>query len=171
MNGVAAGSLQLDFKEGDPRIVIDGESEDELLGALQVPGAQSVRIVGDPVNETLMRYGEKGPRHVAIYSQLSARTRVHPFYGIAQYDGKRWAVFQDLRSSPCLADALSLERLDNILARVKIAFEVAATFSYLHSVEILMKRLSDRTVLLVTEDGRLVPYLTQVEHARLVSIA
>lgn len=38
---------------------------------------------------------------------------------------------------------------------------------YLHSVEILVKRLSDSTVILESTDGTITPYLTNLESARL----
>ncbi|KAH7231655.1 kinase-like domain-containing protein [Fusarium redolens] len=117
-----------------------------------------------------MRVGEKGPRHVAIYSKLSARCLVHPFYGIARYNGMRWLVFQNLRGSPSLASALSDERcLEEVMDRVKVAADVATTMTYLHSVEILLKSLTDQTVLLVTENSQLVPYLTEIDRARMMN--
>lgn len=163
----AAGELPVDFADGDPRLIITPVSDNELSGTLMISDELTVPVVCEPVKEDLMRYGEKGPRHVAIYAQLSARTGVHPFYGIARHSGKRWCVFRDLRDSPTLAEAVSSNKLDDLFEKVRVAFEVTSTLSYLHSVEILLKRLSDRTVLLVTEQGRIVPYLTQVESARL----
>ncbi|KAH7220411.1 kinase-like domain-containing protein [Fusarium redolens] len=117
-----------------------------------------------------MRVGEKGPRHIAIYSKLSARCLVHPFYGITRYNGMRWLVFQNLRGSPSLASALSDKGcLEEVMDRVKVAADVATTMTYLHSVEILLKSLTDQTVLLVTENSQLVPYLTEIDRARMMN--
>ncbi|KAL8364975.1 hypothetical protein RB595_003998 [Gaeumannomyces hyphopodioides] len=168
MDEKAAGELCVDFADGDPRLTITQASDNELSGTLTISNELKAPVVCEPVKEELMRYGEKGPRHVAIYAELSAHTGVHPFYGIAQHRGKRWCVFRDLRDSPTLAEAISSNRLPaDLFERVRVAFDATSTLSYLHSVEILLKRLSDRTMLLVTEQGRVVPYLTQVESARL----
>ncbi|KLU87654.1 serine/threonine protein kinase [Magnaporthiopsis poae ATCC 64411] len=168
LEGKAPGDLRVDFADGDPRLAIIQASDNELSGTLTISDELTAPVVCEPVKEELMRYGEKGSRHVAIYAQLSAHTGVHPFYGIARHRGKRWCVFRDLRDSPTLAEAIFSNKLPtDLFERVRVAFEVASTLSYLHSVEILLKRMSDRTVLLVTEQGRTVPYLTQVESARL----
>jgi hypothetical protein len=132
--------------------------------------ARIVNVVCEPVKEDLMRYGEKGPRHVLIYAQLSANTLVHPFYGIAQRFGQRWAVMKDLRECPTLGAAIRDGRLPQfVLERLGIAHDIAKTIEYLHSVEVLVKRLSDKTVLLSSDHGEVVPYLTDLERARLVS--
>ena len=167
---MAGGKLEVDFKESDSRLVFSSVSDDELTGTLHLSDSASTQVHCKPVEEGLMRFGQKGPRHAAIYSKLSARTRVHPFYGIAQHEGKRWTVFGDLRSCSTLAKAIRGSELPKDASeRANIALEIAFTLAYLHSVEILLKQLSDNTVLLVKEQDRLIPYLTEVEQARLVS--
>jgi serine/threonine protein kinase len=56
------------------------------------------------------------------------------------------------------------------LERLAIVHEVAKIIEYLHSVEVLVKRLSDKNILLASENGTLKPYLTDLESARLVSM-
>ncbi|KAF5649642.1 tyrosine kinase catalytic domain protein [Fusarium sp. NRRL 52700] len=166
----ATDDAAVDFEVGDPRLQITTETSEELVGTLRLSDSHSVSIVCTKVKESLMRVGEKGPRHVSIYSKLSARCLVHPFYGIARYNGIRWLVFQDLRGSPSLANALSDERcLQEVMDRVRVAADVATTMTYLHSVEILLKSLTDQTVLLVTENSQLIPYLTELDRARMMS--
>ncbi|CVL07488.1 uncharacterized protein FMAN_14391 [Fusarium mangiferae] len=166
----ATDDAAVDFEFGDARLQITTETPEEIAGTLRLSDSHSVSIVCTKVKESLMRIGEKGPRHVAIYSKLSARCLVHPFYGIARYNGMRWLVFQNLRGSPSLASALSDEGcLQEVMDRVKVAADVAATMTYLHSVEILLKSLTDQTVLLVTENSQLVPYLTEIDRARMMN--
>jgi hypothetical protein len=166
----ATDDAPVDFEVGDARLQITTETLEELVGTLRLSDSRTVPIVCTKVKESLMRVGEKGPRHVSIYSKLSARCLVHPFYGIARYNGIRWLVFQNLRGSPSLASALSDEGcLKEIMDRVKVAADVATTMTYLHSVEILLKSLTDQTVLLVTENSQPVPYLTEIDRARMVA--
>ncbi len=57
----------------------------------------------------------------------------------------------------------------SVLTRLEIAHDVAKAVAYLHSVDVLVKRLSDRTVLLSIDSGGIItPYLTDLERARLV---
>ena len=102
----ATDDAPVDFEVGDARLQITTETSEELVGTLRISDSHSVSIVCTKVKESLMRIGEKGPRHVGIYCKLSARCLVHPFYGIARYNGMRWLVFQNLRGSPSLARVL-----------------------------------------------------------------
>ncbi|KAH8689275.1 hypothetical protein GQ44DRAFT_720472 [Phaeosphaeriaceae sp. PMI808] len=78
---------------------------------------------------------------------------------------------KDLRKAPTLAGAIQDGKLpQSTLERLGIAHEVAKTVVYLHSVEVLVKRLSDKTVLLTSENGTFKPYLTDLENARLVNM-
>jgi hypothetical protein len=164
--------LSIEFPETDTRLSVRELDDNTIAGSLVLPNAEAVKIVCDPIKEDLMRYGEKGPRHVLIYARLSANTLVHPFYGIAQRYGQRWAVMKDLRDQPVLGDAIRRkEILDSILGRIGIAYDIAKTVDYLHSVEVLVKRLSDRNIVLMLESGTFTPYLTNLERARLVYMA
>ncbi|KAF5720071.1 serine threonine kinase [Fusarium mundagurra] len=164
--------LQVDFRDSDPRLALTKDPRDDALlsGELFPHDSQSgsVKVLCEPVNESLMQYGEKGPRHVLIYAQISANAGVQPFYGIAERFGKRWTVMKDLRDMPTLASTIKSGTWPKPLSqRLSVAYEVAKTMEYLHSVEILVKRLSDRTVVLEEIDGTITPYLTNLESARL----
>lgn len=164
--------LVVNFREQDLNLRLVKENEELLAGHLSISAAiqgQDVEVLCEPVNEGVMRFGEQGPRHVLIYAQISAQTLVHPFYGIAERFGRRWVVMKDLRRTQSLAAVIQDDKLpSSILERLAIAYEVAKTIAYLHSVDILVKRLSDKNVLLAKENGAYVPYLTQLERARLV---
>ncbi|KAI1426561.1 kinase-like domain-containing protein [Xylaria sp. FL1777] len=164
-----ADDLVVDFEESDERLVVDiSDSADILQGTLEGPDGAVVPVICDAVQEQLMRFGEKGPRHVLIYSRLSENTRVHPFYGIARRNGKRWTVFKDMTSCDTLSAAILHGKLpESLVERLAIAREIALTMDYLHSVDILVKRLSDQHILLEKQDGRLIPYITNIESARL----
>jgi hypothetical protein len=91
--------LSVDFSESDSRLSVVKENDDLLCGVLSLPNAENFQldVTCEPVKEDLMRFGEKGPRHILIYARIAANTLVHPFYGIAQRFGKRWVVMRDLR--------------------------------------------------------------------------
>jgi serine/threonine protein kinase len=165
-----APQLGVDFPEQDLRLQVTKESEKLLSGSFVDADSRTTKVICEPVKEDLMKYGEKGPRHVLIYAKLSANTLVHPFYGIAQRFNQRWIVMKDMRECPSLRDMMRDSKVsESLLDRISIACEVARTMEYLHSVEILVKRLSDTTILLSHENNAVIPYLTNLDRARLAS--
>jgi serine/threonine protein kinase len=167
-----APQLRVDFPEQDLRLQVTKESDKLLSGSLADADSKITKVVCEPVKEDLMKYGEKGPRHVLIYAKLSANTLVHPFYGIAQRSNQRWIVMKDLRQCPSLRDMMRDCKVPkSVLERISIACDIARTMEYLHSVEILVKRLSDTTILLSRENNVVIPYLTNIDRARLVSLS
>lgn len=162
-------NLEVEFPESDSRLSVTKDGDNILCGSLVLADARTMKVVCEPVKEDLMRFGEKGPRHVLIYAQLSANTLVHPFYGIAQRFDQRWTVMKDLRKYPTLGVAIQDGNLpQSVLERLGVAHDIAKTVEYLHSVEVLVKRLSDKTVVLSSDYGTITPYLTDLERARLV---
>ena len=71
-----------------------------------------------------------------------------------------------------IIDPKELNR-DGPLSRLRLAYEVASAVAYLHSVDIVVKNISDVNIVLKRlrlEDGRrFLPYLTNLEDARTVS--
>ena len=172
LDGAKSLNLEVTFSETDTRVSVEQqEGEDSPTGTLSIGEAESIKIVCVPIQEDLMRFGQKGPRYALIYERLSANTLVHPYYGVAQRYGRHWAVMKDMRDVPSLRDALIEKKLPNeFLKRLEIAQMVSKTVAYLHSVDVLVKRLSDTSVLLSIEgNGVVTPYLTSLERARLVS--
>ena len=139
------------------------ESSDEITGTLN-----NDNIVCYPISSIQMDC-RIGHRHVTLYSKLSANTLVHPFYGIADRSGKLYAVMQDLRTSKSLGASLEDPQFTDMRDRLRIAYDIAQTLAYLHSVEILIRSLSDKNILLVQEGSRWKPILTNLDEARLVS--
>ncbi|KAL6231533.1 kinase-like domain-containing protein [Aspergillus navahoensis] len=163
--------LEIDFLEADPRLLVDSahdENQELLYGELIMGSSHKTNVVCEPIEENIMKYGEQGPRHVLIYSRISVNTLVHPFYGVAQRRGRYWAVMKDMRQSRSLSQAIQENQLpDTVRERLSIAHQIAVTVEYLHSVEILVKRLSDTNVLLCVDHGNTTPYLTDLDQARL----
>jgi len=84
-----AGALVVDFEESDSRLTVSPSgSGDNLRGTLEAPDGNTVPVVCEAVQESLMRYGEKGPRHVLIYSRLSENTRVLALPAEMENDGR-----------------------------------------------------------------------------------
>lgn len=160
--------LQIDYRDGDGQLKVVSCTGELLTGILSFDGGE-IHVAGKPARKDLGVYGDKGPRQVKIYKKIAANTSVHPFYGIARASGQNWALFKDLRHSPSLGKVISQDEFqDDMVARLAIAHEVALTVEYLHSIEILVKRLSDKNVILVMEGNVWKPCLIDIERARLV---
>jgi serine/threonine protein kinase len=159
-------AVKIDFQEGDQRLNIVPEG----------PGFSGTfegrAIVLANINEDEMKVGRSGSRHVEIYKRISVGALVQSFYGIYERNGKKYAVMEDLRNEPTLARAIEDGLLpDDATARIRIAYELANTLAYFHSVGILIKSLSDDTVVLrKLVDGTFQPCLTNLETARMVRI-
>ena len=119
-----------------------------------------------------MKIGRSGSRHVEIYKRISVGALVQSFYGICERNGKKYAVMEDLRNQPTLAVAIESKLLPNDgSTRMRIAYDLANTIAYLHSVGIIIKSMSDDTVVLRRLDGgTFQPCLTNLETARMVRI-
>ena len=165
-----AGNFKVNFPEGDARLIVD-KITDKLVGKLShTDGATSeLSIVGDPVLDGHPAFNQ-APRHVFIYAKLSARTLVHPFYGIAQRSGRKWAIMKDLRDCKSLEAAIFDGSIpEEVAERIEMVRHITRTVDYLHSVDILVKVLSGKNVLLHRGSNETKPYLTGLEGARLVS--
>lgn len=168
-------AVNIKFPEGDPRlqqISHLGKSRD-LLAFLKDVG----HVICKEIKNDEIRRG-RGSRHVEIYQLISTNELVEVFYGIAELGGKRYAVMEDLRNGPTLAEMIeSKAELSGSLhvTRLHLAYEVASAVAYLHSVDIVVKNISDVNIVLKrlshdSEDGRRFrPCLTNLEKARRVS--
>lgn len=159
-------AVKIDFQEGDQRlnIVPDGSG---FSGTFE-----GRAIVLANVNEDEMKVGRSGSRHVEIYKRISVGALVQSFYGIHERSGKKYAVMEDLRKELTLSRAIEANLLpDDLQTRIRIAYELANTLAYFHSAGILVKSLSDDTVVLrKLVDGTFQPCLTNLETARMVSV-
>jgi hypothetical protein len=157
-------AVKIDFPENDSRLTID-----ETANSGTFEGKAVVLV---DVNEDQMKVGRSGSRHVEIYKRISVGTLVQSFYGICERKGKKFAVLEDLGQEPNLATTIR----DNLLPTdgtscLRIAYDLANTVAYFHSAGIVIKSLSDVTVVLKTlEGGSTQPCLTNIETARTVTL-
>jgi serine/threonine protein kinase len=163
LNIQRTSAIKIDFFAGDERLRLVCD-ESGTSGTLE-----GKAIVLADVNEDEMRVGGRGSRHVEIYKRISVGTFVQSFYGICERDGKKYAVLEDLRKEPTLAVAIQNSLLSDETQRLRVAYDLANTMAYFHSVGILLKSLSDDSVVLRRlDDGTLQPCLTNLETARMV---
>jgi len=166
-------AVKIDFPQHDERLKIDETGDSGTF--------EGKAIVLADVNEDQMKVGRHGSRHVEIYKRVSLGTLVQSFYGICEREGKKYAVLEDLRGQPTLATAIQHNLLpnDNPACLLRIAYHLANTVAYFHSVGILIKSLSDVTVVLRGLDGgstghghgqAIEPCLTNIETARTVTV-
>lgn len=164
-----SSGIHVDFLERDERLSVT-KSLNSFRGKLyhKIGSNAGIDIICEPVDENLYNFGQ-GSRHALIYAKLSARTLVHPYYGIAQRFGSKWAVMKDLSNCHSLAQIIRKGGLPTKLPeRLEIVRDIVTTVEYLHSVDILVKVLSENNVLLDVGEKGITPYLTGLEKARLV---
>ena len=133
------------------------------------------RVVCIPSLSSNKYHSSKVPRQIRVYSKISAMTLVQGFYGIADVgdpDIKHWALMEDLSPYKSVEQAIQTETLPKSLTeRLKIAYELSKTVAYLHSVQILIKSMTDRNVMLrPIERSNFEPVVTNLEEAREVCI-
>lgn len=163
-------SVPVSFREGDGQL--QNLKADNRRGLSAVfEGTQVVCVPLKPGFEQ-----RDSARHILIYSKISAMTLVGRFYGIAEIRGfnpytEHWMVLQDLSMYQTLAQATETNSLStSVLERLKIAYELSKTVAYLHSVQIVIKSMTqDSIVLSQGKGGHLEPVVTKLDEARLVS--
>jgi serine/threonine protein kinase len=161
-------STNIRFPEGDPRLQQTSQlgKSRNLLASLKDVG----RVICKEIKNDGIRSLTK---HVEIYQLISNSALVEAFYGIAEVGGKRYAVMEDLQDNPTFATMIDSDELNGPLIRLHLAYEVASAVAYLHSVDIIIKNISDVNIVLKRlglEDGRRFrPCLTNLEKARKVS--
>lgn len=169
--------LDITFREQDSRLQVSFDDNDHLSGTLDGFGA----VICVEVNEDEMKPGHKGLRHAEIY-HISDGTLVQSFHGFTVQQikpgGRKhrvYAVMEDMRSYPTLADMLIDQSLPGCLDCLRILYELANTIAYFHSLEMILKIINDESVVLkriMDANGvRFQPCLTNVVQARRVSVA
>jgi len=160
--------MKINFPNDDRRLKVEQDGEGFLNGTLD-----NMKVICQPINTSEMKYG-KAARIAYIYSMLAGNTLVHGYHGLAERNDRVWAVMDDLRDSKSIHSLIK----DGVLptdpkVRLMVAYDLSKTVAYLHSVQILIKNLSDKNVLLVQEEVEegtaWKPILTDLDQARLVS--
>lgn len=169
-NQLDVNPVEIEFPDGDPRLHDIHTLSDsmDLIAQLEEPR------VGRVVCKEVKNFAIKSSRHVEIYRLISSGTHVQEFYGIAEFGAKRYAVLEYLQNDPTLAEGINSDaaELSSDLARLNVAYEIASTVAYLHSVGIVVKNISDVNIVLKKrEDQRgLRPCLINLDAARKVSV-
>lgn len=168
-NPAKLSDMEVNFRKDDGRLKILGRISDR-------PPRLSATLDGMPVVcipslTSAKHYSSRLPRLIRIYSKISAMTLVQPFYGIAETgdpDFKHWALMQDLSQYMSLAQAIQEKALPKPFPdRLKIAYELSKTVAYLHSVQILIKSMTDANIILRAGKGNVIePVVTNLEEAR-----
>jgi serine/threonine protein kinase len=160
--------VHVEFSDGDPRLQITGDFDD-INGVAATLVNVGLVVCKEVKNDDLK--GRWGSRQAEIYHRISTGTLVQHFYGIAELHGSRYAVMEDLREGLTMAMAIESNQLPEPLTRLRLAYEIANTVAYLHSVGIIIKNISDNNIVLKKggEGMQFRPCLTNLEEARLVS--
>jgi serine/threonine protein kinase len=127
---------------------------------------------GEGVVLTPLPHRWEVPRLISIYAMLSRSVNVQRLFGVFHDPSGDYAVMEDLEGSPfvLLSKALS----DNQIAgstrtqRLRLCYEIALTVAYLHSVNIVVKVISDTSIYLRNSDTGFIPVLTNLGQARAV---
>lgn len=118
------------------------------------------------------------PRLLSVYAEISRVVNIQRFFGVFQDTSSNtyYAVMEDLdgdeSSFVLLKDALSNQLIAKIspIRRLLLSYEIALAVSYLHSLNIVVKVISENSFYVKEVNGEFVPVLTNLEYARLVSL-
>jgi len=115
-------------------------------------------------------YREEAPRIILNYSRLSISLHVQRFFGIFTDSTGDYAVMEDLTRAHRLQDALKDVRFVSSSSRQKLrlCYEIANTVAFLHSVELVVKVISDSSIYIVYKDTEMLPIFSDLESARSV---
>ena len=160
--------IEIEYSEGDHLQVIHTLNDStDLIATLKGPRVRHV------ICKEIKDFAIKSSRHVEIYRLVSSSTHVQEFYGIAEIGTKRYAILEDLQNDATLAEGIrSANELNCDLARLYVAYEIASTVAYLHSVGIVVKNISDVNIVLRRREDQqgLRPCLINLDAARKVSL-
>ncbi|TDL17277.1 hypothetical protein BD410DRAFT_843728 [Rickenella mellea] len=164
--GNKSSQLSIAFTDGDKRMNVSRDTKYPFSGVLEGVGPVfCVEIKNSLMEQAKISTGTT--RLVEIYRRISAGTLVQSFHGIWEHERKTYYVMEDLRNELTIAAALTTNRLPDRLARLRFAYDVANTVAYFHSVGLLIKVITDETVVIRTLEGNEVrPCLANIETAR-----
>lgn len=114
------------------------------------------------------------PRALWTYSMVSRTLNVQRFFGIFRDSNGSYAVMEDLlQGEPparLIRDAFSDDKFAhmNFDRRLRLCYEIAVTVAYLHSLDIIVRVISETNVLVRRLDDEYLPVLTNLEQVRKV---
>lgn len=108
---------------------------------------------------------------IDIYRDIQEGAFVQRCLGILRNEKKYYVVMEDLEPQLNLAEAISKDRLpESIVSRLNLVYDLAKTMAWYHRAQLLLKSVSDRSVVLRTlPSGDVCPVVTGVENSRHVS--
>jgi len=113
------------------------------------------------------------PRLISIYAEISRVVNIQRFFGLFHEASSNtyYAVMEDLDAPfVLLKDALSNQLIAEAspIQRLRLSYEIALAVSYLHSLNIVVKVISEKSFYIRKIGSEFVPVLTNLEFARLV---
>lgn len=112
-------------------------------------------------------------RVVGLYRQMGDVAQVQKLFAIVENQSIKYALMEDMSGDDSIAKAIESGRWTALTQseKFRIAYDLAATISALHAAGVVVKVIADHSVYLQrTPDGLLRPKLTNLRHARAVSI-
>lgn len=117
------------------------------------------------------------PRLLSIHAEISRAVNIQRFFGIFHdsLSETSYAVMEELgedASFVLLKDALSNNLIDkaSYLQKLRLCYEIALAVAYLHSVHIVVKVISEKSIFIKEFKGEFVPAIANLEYARLVTL-
>jgi len=160
----ASGTLNPDFTMSsrfkitfDPNTG-DGKGEAEGIGAVvlkQIPQSGNILL------------------YLNTYREIQAGAYVQKFFGTILVDNTLYAIMQDLSDGITLGQAIRSGSLADAspVNRLRIACDIAKSVAWFHAAEMLLKSLTEDSVILhKAEDGTIYPVLVDLQASRKVSI-
>ena len=150
---------------------VDERSEDsqEFTGVLNTE--QSVRCI------PIKKESTQKDRLLSIYTTLSSSVNVQKIFGVVTNDDGEYAVMEQLdgQTSPyiLLSEAFTENTIASVVKasrihRLRLCYEIAVIMAYLHSLNFIVKVVSETSIYLREDEEDLIPVMTNLEHARLV---
>lgn len=140
------------------------ESQDGLLKRGTVNGVSQIVCYKIELTRSM-------PEFLKIYKNIQAGAYVQRLFGTVKLNENYYVVMQDLEDGRTLVSACRDGGLpDTPLARVSLAYDIAKTMAWYHNAQLLLKSVSDHTIVLQElSSGRVAPFLTKLQNARHVS--
>lgn len=107
-------------------------------------------------------------KNLDIYRNIQAGAYVQRLYGTLETNNRYYAVMEDLEGGMTLAQACQENTLpQTLLERASLAYDLAKTVVWYHQAELLLRSITDTTVILKTlPSGKVCPFLTRLHNSR-----
>lgn len=121
-------------------------------------------------------YRDETPRLILNYSRLCAALHIQQFFGIFQDSTGQYAVMEDLQDQKDiipLSDTIQdrrfqQENIDATQRKLQLCYEIANTVAYFHSINLVVKVISDRSIHIRFTMTDMFPIFSNLETACLV---